>query len=86
MTTHDGEACVVISHGIDEVCTPEEARAVEQAWADGYEKVRRSHPGPEDEMLDAAFKAANVALEEALAKIVRGERMAVAQTAQGCSG
>ena len=79
VATDAGEKCWVISLGYDEVCTGDDARAVESAWSSAYSKAEQRG----DESPDAA---ANDAVDRVLARLRRGESVAAAPGSGGCAG
>ena len=76
--TDEGEECVVSGYGIKGICTDEEARAVEHAWATAYAKAEAGE-GQAD-----ADHAANAAMANMVNRIRRGEAFARVSTPEGC--
>ncbi len=72
---------------INEVCTVEEARAVEQAFEDGWTGSDGQEPDPEDAAeWSAANDRANAALNAMLRSILDGGAVPPTQANDGCAG
>lgn len=69
------------------VCTIEEARAIEHAYALGWLRPDGKKPGPDDPVeWSAANKRANRAVNDMLGRILAGESLPSTESGSGCSG
>ncbi|NNC52232.1 MAG: hypothetical protein HKO08_04250 [Erythrobacter sp.] len=75
----------VVGHGVT-VCSVEQARAIEQTWMSASQRVEddlgRDHP----EFSNRSDSAAEQAVGELLARLKRGEAIAIASSTNGCAG
>lgn len=78
------EKCIVTSYGIPEVCTNEEAQAVQAAWSKAFDGALSGRRRSDEEALEAAYQAANSALKGIVSRIKQGEVVAASNSSGGC--
>lgn len=92
----DGTRCLTIRYDVvagsrdavlTEVCTPDEARAVEQTQEQAWHGPDGKAPSSRDQAgFDAANRRANAAVDALLRRIKAGERVSAPTSSGGCAG
>jgi hypothetical protein len=93
IATAAGETCIVTGYSVNagsgdasgsDLCTVEEARAVEQAYQQGWLGPDGKEPDPQDSAdWDASNSRANAAVNQVLGQIAKGKRIAAASPVKG---
>lgn len=93
IATAAGETCIVTGYSVNagsgdasgsDLCTVEEARAVEQAYQQGWLGADGKEPDPQNSAdWDASNSRANAAVDQVLGQIAKGKRVAAASPVKG---